>query len=269
MDGLRVVLLLATVSTAFAGWQETLTPAAAAPFAAVRPFQATFRFGWSNVLEAGSAEALFLYPTPSTWAVEVKGQSTGLARALWQLDATYSGSGNADSLMTDRFTQVEKYSRKAITTEAIFEPERVWRQRRVDPGERAKWKRVKWPGLRDLLAAMLFIRSQPLNPKDEVVVTVYPGDQTFLVRMLVIGKETVALPEGSRKALKLELKIQKIVTDGERKGQLEEHRKFRSGTVWLSDDSDRIPLRAEVEVFIGFVYGELTSMRFLPAAEER
>jgi hypothetical protein len=40
------------------------------------------------------------------------------------------------------------------------------------------------------------------------------------------------------------------------------HGKFRSGSVWISDDADRIPLRAEVDIFIGYVFGELESLHF-------
>jgi hypothetical protein len=40
---------------------------------------------------------------------------------------------------------------------------------------------------------------------------------------------------------------------------LEPHRKFRSGTLWLSNDPDRILLRAEVQVFVGYVFAELSS----------
>ena len=41
------------------------------------------------------------------------------------------------------------------------------------------------------------------------------------------------------------------------------HHKFRSGTLWLSNDPDRILLRAEVQVFVGYGFAELAS--FHPA----
>ena len=39
------------------------------------------------------------------------------------------------------------------------------------------------------------------------------------------------------------------------------HHKFRSGTLWLSNDPDRILLRAEVQVFVGYVFAELASFQ--------
>jgi Protein of unknown function (DUF3108) len=44
--------------------------------------------------------------------------------------------------------------------------------------------------------------------------------------------------------------------------ELEPHRKFRRATVWISDDSDRIILRIEAQVFIGTVFAELQSAHF-------
>jgi hypothetical protein len=41
------------------------------------------------------------------------------------------------------------------------------------------------------------------------------------------------------------------------------YEKFHNGTVWVSDDALRLPLRAEINVFIGFVYGELTKFEKL------
>jgi hypothetical protein len=38
------------------------------------------------------------------------------------------------------------------------------------------------------------------------------------------------------------------------------HKKFRSGRVWISDDARRLPLRAEVDVFIGSVFAELAKV---------
>ena len=39
------------------------------------------------------------------------------------------------------------------------------------------------------------------------------------------------------------------------------HHKFRYGTLWLSNDPDRILLRAEVQVFVGYVFAELASFQ--------
>jgi Protein of unknown function (DUF3108) len=44
--------------------------------------------------------------------------------------------------------------------------------------------------------------------------------------------------------------------------ELEPHRKFRRATVWLSDDSDRLLLRIQAQIFVGTVFAELQSVEF-------
>jgi Protein of unknown function (DUF3108) len=43
---------------------------------------------------------------------------------------------------------------------------------------------------------------------------------------------------------------------------LQTHRKFRRATIWVSDDSDRILLRIEAQIFVGTVFAELQSAHF-------
>ncbi len=65
-------------------------------------------------------------------------------------------------------------------------------------------------------------------------------------------------------ALRLSLQVLKLKVKKGNPDEAVEYSKFRSGTVWVSDDELRLPLRAEVNVFIGFVYGELQSFELLP-----
>jgi hypothetical protein len=44
--------------------------------------------------------------------------------------------------------------------------------------------------------------------------------------------------------------------------ELQPHRKFRRASIWVSDDSDRLLLRAEAQIFVGSVFAELRSVRF-------
>ena len=43
--------------------------------------------------------------------------------------------------------------------------------------------------------------------------------------------------------------------------QLKDHKLFKGGRGWLSDDDKRIPLRIEADIFIGYVFVELESMQ--------
>ena len=109
--------------------------------------------------------------------------------------------------------------------------------------------------MRHLFAGLLFIRSQPLSPGDTVRLLIYPGGSSFFVEIHSSGPRTIHLEDGPREALQLDLNIQRV--NHKKDHTLEPHSKFRSGKIWISNDAERIPLRAEVDIFIGYVFAEI------------
>lgn len=239
-----------------------MQPAAPGPFPLIRSFHGEFRFGWSNI-EAASAVANFSHDGQQI-QVEVSGGTTGLARTLWEMKAVHRAWIRVDRLQPVYFEQSETYAKKSVEMQAVFKPDALWYWRRVipDPTNAAKWKRLKLEPVRDIVSAMLFIRSQPLRDGDSVGVIAFPGDAPYLVETKVQGRAVVEVGGVKRNAIRLEFALKKI--EVKKGGRLADHKKFRNGTVWLSDDQDRIPLRAEVNIFVGFVYGELKSLTFAP-----
>lgn len=254
-------LLLAAASL-HAGWRDSLTPDVAGPFAPVRPFEAEFRMGWSDI-EAARAKVV-LGCRGNEIHLAGSGGTTGLARALWQLDATLDATSLAPNFQTVYSVQKESYAKRTLTTQIVARPDGIWRLRENDPpGDKpAHWKKIKIAPLRDLFSGMLFIRSKKLAPGESVSTVIFPDDDTFLVEMKSLGTEKLTVAGSPRDAIKLDIKIHRINL---KKGEaLEPHGKFQSGKVWLSDDADRIPLRAEVNIFIGYVFAELESIAFKP-----
>jgi hypothetical protein len=241
-------------------WSNRIGPETLGPFPLVKPFSGEFRFGWSDI-GAASAKARLWYSGDEI-IVEVEGGTDGLARTLWQLDARHKAVILKEGLKPVAFEQFEKYAKKNVRTEAVFRPDGLWRIRAVtpDPKNVARWKRIKVEPVRDIISAMLFIRSQVLNNGDKIGVVAFPGDAPFLVEVTVAKREQIKIAGALRKVIKLDFQIQRI--DVKKKGRLAPHGKFRSGSVWISDDENRIPLRAEVDIFIGYVFGELESLRF-------
>lgn len=252
---------LAALPAADFPWAGKLTTAPGS-FPAIKPFEGEFRFGWSNI-EAAQARAVFRRDG-SKLKVDVEGGSLGWARTLWSLDATHQTLLSADGLRPFSFRQFEKYANRTVTTEAEFRPDALWRLRQVstDP-KKAKWKRIRVEPIYDMVSGMLFIRSQPLADGDKVRLIVFPGDSAFLTEVNVLKREPLRIAGKSIPAIKLDFSLQKIVrNDGGGSYRLEPFSKLKRGTVWISDDADRVPLRAEVSVFVGFVYGELKYARF-------
>ena len=237
------------------GWQETLTPDQPGPFPEVAPFNATFKIGWSEI-EAARAHAAITYEG-SQVALAAGGGTDGLARSLYQLDAVFFGTVDRSTLHTLRSDQVESYSSRSLTTIVTGSNGALQNLSiPLPPGKNPpKWKDVKVQPVRDFFAGMLFIRSQTLAPGESVRLLMFPGGAPFFVEIESVGPCTIDLDDGPREAIQLDLKIQRVNT---KKGNtLEPHSKFRSGKIWLSNDADRIPLRAEVDIFIGYVFAEI------------
>jgi hypothetical protein len=254
--------LLVPAATLQGGWKENLTSDSAGPFPPIRPFEAEFRIGWSEI-EAGEARVK-MTGASDRMRLEGSGGTTGMARMLWQLDATLAATSSKPNFETIYSMQIENYASRKIETQIVRRPDGIWRLREnIPPGENpARWKKIKLAPLRDLFSGMLFIRSKPLARGETVSTVIFPGDSPFFVEMKSLGTETIQIAGSPRDAIKLDIKIHRINL---KKGDtLEAHGKFRSGTVWLSNDADRLPLRAEVDIFIGYVFAELKTVTFLP-----
>lgn len=261
---LAVLFLLAVAPLGLAEetWRDRVQPALPGNFPPVRPFNAEFRFGWSNLLEAARAQARLRYDGDHV-VVDVRGGTRGLARALWTLDAKHHAVSRLPDYMPDWFLQSETYTDKTIFNEIAARPDGLWFKRSVpsEPSNRPRWKRLKVEPVRDIVSAMLFLRTQPLQDGDRIGLIGFPGDSPFLCEVLVEKREPVKLAGRSRPAIKMSFRLQRI--DTSRGNQLVAHTKFRTGTVWVSDDINRVPLRAEVRIFVGYVYGELAAITYL------
>jgi hypothetical protein len=255
--GALLIGLVATISAA-PSWEATLTKDPPGNFPEPRPMQTTYHFGWSGIT-AGKGDMHFTKVDGKRFQLEANGGTTGFARALWKLDATFDGLANAETLRPIESKQVEAYRRKKITTELSFTDASVTRSRTEAPGAKDnKPKPFNFPGLFDLHGAMLYLRSQPLNDHAVYRIVVYPATSAYLATVTVLGRERISVHAGSYNAIKFDVQLKRLGKDLE----LEPHRKFRRGTVWVSDDENRIPLRIEAQIFVGTVFAELYAVHF-------
>jgi hypothetical protein len=183
---------------------------------------------------------------------------------LWQLDGSLKGTTARSGLRTISSEMKESYATRTIDTQIVARPDGIWRIRESNPpGENAaRWKRVKIAPLRDLFSGLLFLRSQHLTPGQSVSTIIFPGDAPFLVELKTLGTGPLTIAGTAHDTIRLDMNIQRI--NLKKDDCLEPQKKFRKGTVWLSNDEDRIPLRVELELFIGYVFAELESVSFNP-----
>jgi len=238
-------------------WTSTLTHDPRGNFPDLRPGHATYAYGWSGIT-AGTSEVSFRHGEAQTFVLEGKGRTVGLARILWRFDLSYRSVTNAQTLRPVEAHQVETARGKRIETNLKFSNDGV-NSRRFD-GNRATptVKDFAFENLYDLQSAFLYLRSQGLRDHSVYRVAVYPANSAYVATITVLGREHLRVHSGNYNAIKMDLKLQRV----NKKNELEAHRKFKRATLWLSDDTDRVLLRIESQIFVGTVTAEMQSIRF-------
>lgn len=212
---------------------------------------------------AGGAEAeVSRSSSPGRLRISASGGPNNLILKLWDYHADYYGEAGENGEVPSWFHMDERVAKGEMVSDALFRQGSVYAGHRF-LAENKPWWYTPLPGVRDLFAAMLFVRSQPLRVGDSLRLTVFPDRNPYLVDLNVAGRDMLLIRGKKVPALRFTVRIRTIETQGPRIGLLAPHRKFRSGRVWMSDDESRIPLRAEVDVFIGAVFAEL--VRITPA----
>jgi hypothetical protein len=196
----------------------------------------------------------FLHPGSNICELDANAATTGLARALWRLDATHDARANLLTLRPLAVRQKEVYRAQTVRTDLDFDETGVnhFRQTTTDRNP-ARRKHFDFPNLYDLQTALLYVRSQKLEPGKTYRLVVYPGTTPYLATVTVLGRERIKVSAGTYPAIKMDLRLEKVTGDM----TLEPHTKFKRATGWLSDDQDRIPLRLNAQIFIGTVWVEL------------
>ncbi|MGC3988715.1 MAG: DUF3108 domain-containing protein [Chthoniobacteraceae bacterium] len=244
-----------------ADWRNDLTPEKPGVFPALKPLQARYHLGWLGVT-AGKACITFLKKDDDTVELNATGNSTGMARALWKMDATHDALAESHQLRPLSLEQTEVYSAKTIKTKARFSEREVWCLKTVQPPDKnpPKPKHFRLPEAFDLQSALLFARSQPLKIGDTISMIVFPFSSPYLATIKVLGKEDISVRAGKFHTIKCDLKLLSI----DKKLELHPHKLFKHGTIWVSDDETRLPVKIQVDIFIGSVWAELDELKPSP-----
>jgi hypothetical protein len=259
---LLLVLAFSTLSATespYTAWEKSLTPPSGSPFHALAPFRATYRFGWEGIPAGGASVEVSNGSSPRSLKIRAEGGPNSVIRKLWNYHARYLGEAEANGQVPSWFRMDEEVGKGDLISEAAFtEGVAVSCHRFV--WEEKPWKVTRLPGVRDLFAAMLYVRSLPLHDGDRLLLTIFPDQNPYLVDLQVEGREVLRIGERNIPAIRFRVGIRTVVTTGPEIGRLAPHKKFRSGRVWMTDDARRLPLRAEVDVFIGSVFAELAKV---------
>lgn len=104
--------------------------------------------------------------------------------------------------------------------------------------------------VQDIISAFYYARTLDFSnaaPGDTFTIMTYLDDETFPLTIKYIGKETVKTKAGKFRCIKFHPMLLEGRVFKEQEGM----------TVWVSDDKNRIPIRAEAEILVGSVKMDL------------
>ena len=257
MKPFLALLLCCSCSAVAAEWQSMLSSPEPGEFPAMRSMRTKYSFGWTT-FTAGSGVFDFTH-AGGQQRLRAKAGTSGFVRSLWKLDATHSAVSRADTMRPVTVEQTEIYKRETKKIRLVFDPEGVTRtiETNAEPGS-GKPKRFKLPKAFDLHTALLWVRSQKLAVGEQYRLVVYAGTAAYLAHIDVVGAQRIKAAGRGYPAKKLELKLWRFGKEM----QLDPHKKFKRLFAWISDDSDRLFLKAQGEIFVGSVWAELSSVQF-------
>ncbi len=254
---LMIVGVCTAITATAADWKQELAAPQKGNFPLPRASHASYTFGWS-ALTAATATFDIFPPKSGLLALDVTLRTTGAARSLFRLDAQHHALAQAASLRPVSMLQSEAYSDETIKIKLDFDSTGVTRTRTSNVGTAGKAKRFDFIPVFDLYSAFIWVRSQPLLVGEIYRLVVYPSTDPFLVEFSIVGADKIKVADTNYKALKLDVKLKRL----NKQLEVEPYQRLKKATAWISDDADRLLLKAETEVFIGSVWAELKSVTF-------
>lgn len=261
-----VILLLTAVAALPApAWKAQLSADKPGHHPAITSSTLDFALSWKGMVNAGKLRMEFAPKgagKPGALVTRCSASSIGAAAALFpyslscwsEIDSTTLGSrylhateddGQESSVTTNRYA-AGSVSGSELTT--VAETGAVNTEAFSFPHGPA----------RDLISAILHVRSQKLDPGEEHTLLLMPFKTPYLLKVRVEAKEKHL----GRDTLRISFGLMKIDRASH---ALVPYKKLRKPvTLWLSDDADRIPIELRASVYIGDVRAILTHFSKAP-----
>ncbi len=248
-------------------WYSRLSPDVPGTFPPPRLYSANYRVAWSG-LEAARVDTEVTSPGDGAQIrTSVHASTTGMARTLYKLDAVHLSVIDRRTFRPQYLDQTEHGSHKDTSTHVDFTADGATRSNRdltrgkTDDAPH-KPRHFAYPGLFDMEGVLLELRSLPLAVGDEKTYLFMTSGSPYLATVKVLGRETVHVRAGGFPSIRCSLQLEKVGKNG----SLEPRKGFKSGEAWLSDDANRLLIKAQTDLFIGAVSLELETVKFTDPA---
>jgi hypothetical protein len=218
-----------------------------------------------GIFSIGKAD-MHIYPdwfrvnNRNCYKVDVFGKTTGAVDWIAQVDDNWGAYVDAEALVphiTWRNISEGKFVKKELVT---FNHAEDVVEAKVVNNKTGDYKPSRYypapDNVRDLIGGFLFLRAvdfSSMKQGEQVNMHAFFEDTIYNFSVRYLGKDVVKTKAGKFRALKLEpVMPDNKLFNGKNSVQL-----------WLSDDKNKIPLRAEARMFIGKAAIELTDFKGL------
>ncbi len=246
-------------------WLKQISTTPPGPFAPLKPLHVTYGLSWKGSINAGKMEFSLTEPQPGVYLSQAKGQSAGLARAVFPYDFSGTSQTRVADLKPLTFDFNDKWKTKTYRYSLLFQPDQLVSQTDLTDlktGFKTPYHNVyvfENDVARDLMSSILYLRSQPLTKGQKISLITATFNKPYLTEFTVLDRDVKTIKRTKYKAIKLDAKISKIHSNM----TTEPYTKIEKATIWVSDDEYRLPLEIQGDIFIGYISAQMTSRKWL------
>ncbi|NNE93355.1 MAG: DUF3108 domain-containing protein [Verrucomicrobiales bacterium] len=240
----------------------------------INPVVVEYNLSWNNVVNAGKLSVGVVKTeadgedSPAAYLGGANGKSSGMARVLWPYDFEAASVVRQEDLRPIAFNLSEKERNRTLDYHILFESKQLvcsTTKPKDDGSEESVTHLLTYEHDfgQDLLSAILYLRSLPLEDEDEVNMVVTPFNRPYFVKSKVEGRETRKVKGEKYDTIKMSVEIGKIHKDL----SIENYDKMKTATIWLTEDEYRLPLEIHADLFIGFVSARMKERKWVEEIE--
>jgi hypothetical protein len=182
-----------------------------------------------------------------TYHIKVFGKSTGLVDVMFKVRDEFESYLDEEAMIPWKAAKKIKEGGYTDSDFIIFD-----HKRRIATSRRGKLDIPE--NTHDLISAIYYARSLDMRgakPGDLFPVTFFLDNKNYEFRFKFLGRETITIDAGTFKAIKV-------------RPQVIEGRVFKDSeaiTLWVTDDENKIPLRAQSEIWVGSLKADLIEFK--------
>lgn len=217
-----------------------------------------YRISYSNFLNAGFATLEIKDAKKNgveTFHVKGSGKTTGVISWFFKVDDDYQTYFYKDTQKPYRFIRKINEGGYTKDKEILFNHQ-AYQATVKDFKKKTENTYTISNDIQDMLSALYYLRNQNfenLKVGDEIILKLFFDQETYVFKLLYLGKEVLKTTFGNVNSL-----IFKPLVQAGRVFKEQE-----SVTIWVSDDQNKIPLRIKASLAVGSLRADLDGFKGL------